>query len=121
MEPRERVITPHNQCLSWVIFDRDTGGRKSIHVRSTPNSDRKFDAVVSVASCQEETLPQCRIDQVGLAYCFTLTGSMKEKVEPLPTTESTQMRPPCISMMRFDMASPKPVPPFLRVIELSAC
>src|SRR5436190_18143825 len=39
----------------WVIFDRDTGGRKSIHVRSTPNSDRKFDAVVSVASCQLRT------------------------------------------------------------------
>ena len=29
------------------FFDRDTGGRKSIHVRSSPNSDRKFNAVVS--------------------------------------------------------------------------
>src|SRR6516162_6532635 len=29
--------------------------------------------------------------------------------------------PPCISIMRFDMASPKPVPPFFRVMALSAC
>src|SRR5437588_5209233 len=27
------------QCLSWVIFDQDTGGCKPIHVRSSPNSD----------------------------------------------------------------------------------
>ena len=42
-------------CLKWVIFDRDTGGRKFIHVRSIPNSDRKFDPVVSVASCHNRT------------------------------------------------------------------
>src|SRR5262249_4597092 len=51
----------------------------------------------------------------------TMTGSVKVKVEPWPGCDSTQIRPPCISMMRFDMASPKPVPPFLRVIALSAC
>jgi hypothetical protein len=38
-----------------------------------------------------------------------------------PSCDSTQIRPPCISMMRFDMASAKPAPPFLRVIALSAC
>jgi hypothetical protein len=42
-------------------------------------------------------------------------------LEPLPGLDSTQMRPPCISIIRFEMASPKPVSPFLRVIELSAC
>src|SRR5262249_28837185 len=51
----------------------------------------------------------------------TLTGSVKVKVEPWPGCDSTQILPPCISMMRFDMASPKPVPPFLRVMALSAC
>jgi len=51
----------------------------------------------------------------------TITGSVKVKVEPCPGCDSTQIRPPCISMMRLDMASPKPVPPFLRVIALSAC
>src|SRR6516225_8907744 len=51
----------------------------------------------------------------------TMTGSVKENVEPCPGWDSTQIRPPCISIIRFDMASPKPVPPFLRVMALSAC
>src|SRR5215467_9215859 len=53
--------------------------------------------------------------------CRTTTGSVNANVEPRPTCDSTQIRPPCISMMRLEMASPKPVPPFLRVIALSAC
>ena len=56
-----------------------------------------------------------------LTCCSTTTGSVKANVEPWPGCDSTQILPPCISMMRFDMASPKPVPPFLRVIALSAC
>src|SRR5215469_18737461 len=51
----------------------------------------------------------------------TATGSLNAKVEPFPICDSTQILPPCISMMRFDMARPKPVPPFLRVMALSAC
>src|SRR5215471_6556463 len=51
----------------------------------------------------------------------TVTGSVNANVEPCPGWDSTQIRPPCISMMRFDIASPKPVPPFLRAIALSAC
>src|SRR5215467_3168616 len=50
----------------------------------------------------------------------TMTGSVNANVEPCPSCDSTQIRPPCISMMRFDMASPSPVPPFLRVMALSA-
>jgi len=42
-------------------------------------------------------------------------------VEPWPGCDSTQILPPCISMMCLDMPSPKPVPPFLRVMALSAC
>ena len=56
-----------------------------------------------------------------LTCCSTTTGSVNENVEPRPGCNSTQILPPCISMMRFDMASPKPVPPFLRVMALSAC
>ena len=43
------------------------------------------------------------------------------KVAPLPGLESTHSRPPCISMIRREIASPSPVPPFALVIELSAC
>ena len=51
----------------------------------------------------------------------TRIGSVKANVEPWPIWDSTQIFPPCISMMRLDMASPSPVPPFFLVIELSAC
>jgi hypothetical protein len=54
----------------------------------------------------------------GLTCCSTTTGSVNVNVEPRPTCDSTQILPPCISMMRFDMARPKPVPPFLRVMAL---
>ena len=46
-------------------------------------------------------------------------GSSIWKVEPLPTIDSTQMRPPCISTICLAMASPRPVPPLAFVLELS--
>src|SRR5271166_4783434 len=64
---------------------------------------------------------QNALAHVGSTCRSTTTGSVKANVEPWPTCDSTQILPPCISMMRFDMASPKPVPPFLRVMALSAC
>src|SRR6516165_9935856 len=51
----------------------------------------------------------------------TTTGSVNVKVEPWPGCDSTQILPPCISMIRLEMASPKPVPPFFLVMALSAC
>src|SRR5262249_44784536 len=53
--------------------------------------------------------------------CSTLTGSVNENTDPAPSRDSPQSRPPCISMMRLAMARPRPVPPFLRVIDESAC
>jgi len=37
-------------------------------------------------------------------------GSVKEKVDPFPGVESTQMRPPWRSTMRLQSARPMPVP-----------
>src|SRR4029077_598633 len=37
-------------------------------------------------------------------------GSVNTKVLPLPSSLSTQMRPPCSSTNRFESASPRPVP-----------
>src|SRR3974377_171334 len=45
----------------------------------------------------------------------TTTGSVNANVEPWPSCDSTQILPPCISLMRLDIASPRPVPPLLRV------
>src|SRR5215469_15003662 len=64
---------------------------------------------------------QNALAHAGSTCRSTITGSVNANVEPCPGCDSTQILPPCISMMRFDIASPKPVPPFLRVMALSAC
>src|SRR6266566_5485183 len=64
---------------------------------------------------------QNALAHAGSTCRSTMIGSVKANVEPWPGCDSTQILPPCISTMRFDMASPKPVPPFLRVMALSAC
>jgi hypothetical protein len=70
------------------------------------------------AECQERILEErCHI----VSTCrSTLTGIMNENVDPSPARDTTQIFPPCISIMRFEIASPRPVPPFLRVTGLSA-
>ena len=40
---------------------------------------------------------------------------------PQPGSLSTQMRPPIISTSLDEMLRPRPVPPYLRVVEPSAC
>src|SRR5262245_50853540 len=55
---------------------------------------------------------------VGLGFAAR-TGSSRRNVEPLPTLDSTQMRPPCISTICLAMARPRPVPPLALVLELS--
>lgn len=38
-------------------------------------------------------------------------GRANEKVDPLPSSDSTQIRPPCWSTTCLAIASPSPVPP----------
>src|SRR5262249_25909420 len=65
--------------------------------------------------------------QYLLAHCaasltgWALTGMEMVKVEPVPSSDLTVMRPPCSSTIFFEMESPRPVPPFLRVLVLSTC
>src|SRR5262249_321106 len=62
-----------------------------------------------------------------LAYCaafftgWALIGMVTLKVEPLPSSDSTVMRPPCSSTILREIERPSPVPPFLRVLVLSTC
>src|SRR5262249_41241876 len=44
-------------------------------------------------------------------------GNSTWKVEPFPSVDSTQMRPPCISTICLAMASPRPVPPLALVFD----
>ena len=46
---------------------------------------------------------------------------MNQNVLPAPGVLSTPIVPPIISTSRLEIASPRPVPPYLRVVELSAC
>src|SRR5215469_9339372 len=49
-----------------------------------------------------------------------LTGRLTENVAPAPGLDSTEMLPPCISMIRLAIARPSPLPPLVLVAELSA-
>src|SRR6516165_4832301 len=53
--------------------------------------------------------------------CSTSTGTSRKKVEPAPSFDSTQMRPPCIATIRRAIDRPSPVPPFFLVVVSSAC
>ena len=48
-------------------------------------------------------------------------GRRTVNTEPLPGSLSTVMSPPIIWQKRLLIASPRPVPPYLRVVEASAC
>ena len=55
-----------------------------------------------------------------MSPCTLSIGISNQKVEPCPASDSTPMRPPIRSMMRLEIASPRPVPPYRRVVEASA-
>jgi hypothetical protein len=59
------------------------------------------------------------LTHVALFRNSARVGSSIWKVDPLPSVDSTQMRPPCISTICLAMASPRPVPPLALVFELS--
>src|SRR5262249_1798689 len=64
--------------------------------------------------------------QDGLLAHATLPASMrngieKKNVDPLPSSLSTQIRPPCIAKNFLAMLNPSPVPPNSRAIVASAC
>src|SRR5262249_52259528 len=69
---------------------------------------------------------QIRDDKNALAHRARLRNSARVgisiwNVEPCPTVDSTQMRPPCISTICLAIARPRPVPPLALVRELSTC
>jgi transcriptional regulator with XRE-family HTH domain len=57
---------------------------------------------------------------INKAQAYLHNGSVKTKQEPSPTSLSTLMRPPCASTICLTIASPRPVPPVVRVREGSA-
>src|SRR5690348_4944763 len=47
--------------------------------------------------------------------------AVKLKQVPFPTTLVTEISPPCNSTRRLTIERPRPVPPYFRVVEESAC
>ena len=48
------------------------------------------------------------------------SGTSNQKVAPRPGSDSTPMVPPIKSMIRLQITSPRPVPPYSRVVDASA-
>jgi hypothetical protein len=119
----------HERGLSRIFSRAATGallhpGRSGAPGISGRDRVGRASEVARIALLRDPGNPAFRCAQCGLrgsCCCSTVTGSVNRKVEPWPGADSTQIFPPCISMMRLEIASPSPVPPFLRVTELSAC
>ena len=47
-----------------------------------------------------------------------MAGILTEKVVPEPTSLRTEISPPIILARRLEIARPRPVPPYRRVVEL---
>ena len=60
-------------------------------------------------------------ERLGWSSFAAPTCTVNKNVLPLPISLSSQMRPPIIVTRRDTMVSPSPVPPYLRVVLLSAC
>src|SRR5207237_303673 len=70
--------------------------------------------------------PVCRVQGIRGVRAVRPGGcspnrAVKWKVLPLPSSLSTQILPPIIATSCEEIASPRPVPSYLRAIELSAC
>ena len=48
-------------------------------------------------------------------------GSENQNDDPWPSTLVTPIVPPISSMRLFEIARPSPVPPYSRVVDVSAC
>ena len=54
------------------------------------------------------------------AACFS-NRAVNQNVDPAPTTLRKPISPPISSTSRLEIARPRPVPPYLRVVDPSAC
>ena len=127
LDPPRRLVAVHDRKLD--VHQDQVGPLRSRRRSSASCAVLRLDHVVAGAGQQiAQDLPVVLLvlDHEnafahGCLACSTLIGSVSENVEPWPGRNSTQIRPPCISMIRLEIASPSPVPPLALVIELSAC
>src|SRR5438046_2448346 len=88
------------------------GGLQQLDRRPAQQLPHDFPIVLVVLDVEHGPVPH----ESSPSVC---RGTVKKNVDPLPSSLSTPMRPPCISTSRFVMLSPRPVPPYSRVIVVS--
>ena len=80
-------------------------------------------AVVAVVVDDQDPLAgqlQAASPEAGRVGASTSSATIvKWNVDPLPGSLSAQIRPPMSSARRLQIASPRPVPPYRRVVEAS--
>ena len=109
---RKRLSSESSARRRWVGLGGDPG-------KAGPPALRKDDKS-SGRAVKAEARGRVKVE-VGAEICWeTASLAVKRKVLPSPTTLSTQMVPCMSSTMRLEMARPRPVPPYLRVVEESA-
>src|SRR6266446_5896137 len=65
-------------------------------------------------------LSSCGEDRSVLAACFSKV-TVNQNVDPSPDVLLTPICPPISSTNCFEIDKPNPVPPYLRVVDPSAC
>src|SRR5262249_14814746 len=102
--------------------------RPSADIRSSPKPDADARADPGVPSEDPRAIfasdAKSGGENLHCAATFgasAIIGNRIVNVDPRPTSLSTVISPPIISQNRLLIASPRPVPPYLRVVDASAC
>ena len=85
-----------------------------------PDNTLRACALSSMINTRRPRKSDCRMRRRG-AISALPRRAVKRKVLPLPSSLVTSMVPPISSASRLEMARPRPVPPYLRVVDASAC
>src|SRR5215207_3427389 len=122
------ITKPHRILSHGAQHVLEIGGRGRNHPQNLTRRGLLLHTLCLARLGLCQTLPKQRVLSLerrkgwfGLKGHVDRTGISKAKVEPRPSVDSTQMRPPCSSTIRLAMLNPSPVPPFSRVLDVSAC
>ena len=94
---------------------------KSGAIRQPASSSPSASRLERLASATSTRTPQSA-PSAGYAVAGRLAkGAWNQKLLPAPGALSTPISPPIISISRFEIARPNPVPPCFRALEPSTC
>ena len=89
---------------------------------SVPSSSPITFRALSLSSTAQARSPRSSCAAGSFALCSTLSRrAVNQNSDPSPTWLSTPTLPPISSARRLLMAKPRPVPPYLRVVDASPC